>query len=76
LTGFKIPTPDTAFVSYNDLIMNIEIVFKDQEMMDGFINGLERLGYSRNTDFSVYGNTVRVTFKKPRSMAHQPFLQP
>jgi hypothetical protein len=76
LTGFKFPTTDTAFVSYNDLIMKIEIVFKDQEMTSGFINGLEMLGYSRNTDFSVYSNTVRVTFKKPRSTAHQPFLQP
>ncbi|AKB45421.1 hypothetical protein MSVAZ_3152 [Methanosarcina vacuolata Z-761] len=76
LTGFKFPTPDTVSVSYNDLIMNIEIAFMDQEMTDGFINGLERLGYSRNTDFFVYGNTVRVTFKRPRSTAHQPFLQP
>lgn len=76
LTGFKFPTLDTAFVSYNDLIMNIKIEFKDQEMTDGFINGLERLGYSRNADFSVLDNTVSVTFKKPRSTAHQPFLQP
>ncbi len=67
LTGFILG----EFSEPWDLKMDATIQFKDKEMTNAFIEGLERVGYTRNKDYDVEKNEVNILYNKPFSK--QPF---
>jgi hypothetical protein len=63
LTGFKLG----EFSEPSELTMYIRIIFKDREMRDEFVKGLNNAGYSNN-EIDIHGeNIVSLVFDKPRT---------
>lgn len=62
LAGFKLG----EYSEPSELIMNLNITFKDYIMCNAFIKGLINSGYSR-AEISINGNTVGLTFDKPHT---------
>lgn len=62
LTGFKLG----EFSEPSELTMRISIAFKDADMRDAFIQGLENAGYS-NHKIKRYGNAVGFVFDQPKT---------
>lgn len=60
LTGFKLG----FFSNPSDLVMDINIGFKDNLMKEAFIEGLKKTGYS-DDDINVGSYSVSFTFRKP-----------
>jgi hypothetical protein len=62
LTGFRLG----EFSWPSELTVDVEITLKDEVMLDAFIGGLMKTGYSKN-EFNVRGNTVSLLFDTPHS---------
>jgi hypothetical protein len=62
LTGFKLG----EFSETYELIMDISITLKDEEMLNAFINGLKKANYS-DEEFTVNENTVSIKFEFPHT---------
>ncbi|MDD2435904.1 MAG: DUF4474 domain-containing protein [Bacilli bacterium] len=60
LTGFKLG----EFSNPSDLVMNITLTFPNQDMLDAFINGLTKIGYT-NKHFKVQNQTIWIIYDKP-----------
>jgi hypothetical protein len=62
LSGFKLG----EYSEPSELVMNVNVTFKDSVMRDAFISGLIDAGYSEN-EYIVNGNTLGLTFDKPHT---------
>lgn len=62
LAGFKLG----EYSEPSELVMNLNITFKNYIMRDAFIGGLINAGYSEN-EYIINGNTVGLTFDKPHT---------
>lgn len=62
LTGFKLG----EFVEPSELIMNMEITLKNEDMCDAFVNGLRKSGY-KDKEIRIINNSVYLTFDKPHT---------
>lgn len=62
LAGFKLG----EYSEPSELVMNVNVTFKDSVMRDAFISGLIDAGYSEN-EYIVNGNTMGLTFDKPHT---------
>ncbi|MDP4088739.1 MAG: DUF4474 domain-containing protein [Bacillota bacterium] len=62
LTGFKLG----EYSEPSELTLDLSIAFKDKSMMDAFIRGLRRAGYS-GSEFNISENTITLTFDKPHT---------
>jgi len=62
LTGFKLG----EFSKPSDLVMDIIISLKNNDMTEAFINGLKNVGY-KDSDIKVINNSVYLTFNKPHT---------
>lgn len=62
LTGFKLG----EFSEPSELTMDLSITLKDQTMLNVFVKGLVRAGYSED-EIILDGDTVSLTFDKPRT---------
>lgn len=62
LTGFRLG----EFSLPSELTVDFEITLKDDEMLDAFIGGLKKAGYS-SKEFNVQGTTVSLTYDTPHS---------
>lgn len=62
LAGFKLG----EYSEPSELVMNLNITFKDEIMRNAFLGGLINAGYSEN-EFIINGNTVGLTFDKPHT---------
>ncbi|MFU0826157.1 MAG: hypothetical protein ACFWTJ_01275 [Lachnoclostridium sp.] len=73
LTGFRLG----EFSWPSELTVDYEITLKDEEMLDAFIGGLTKAGYSFS-DFTVRGNSVTLTYDKPhykQPSTRTPFIE-
>lgn len=61
LTGFK----PLLFSKLFDLQMDISIVLKDEEMVSSFVDGLVKVGYSRQSAIKIEGLKVSLSFCEP-----------
>lgn len=68
LTGFILG----EFSEPKELIMDLEITLKDANMLEAFLDGLRKAGYSNN-EITVSGNTISLTFDTPHTK--QPFTR-
>lgn len=66
LTGFVLG----EYTEPSELTMDASVTFPDDGMRIAFVNSLVRMGYS-GREVRTVGNTVSLTFKKPRS--RQPY---
>jgi hypothetical protein len=62
LTGFKLG----EFAEPSELTMHLSIAMKDAEMLNAFIEGLGKAGYSEENIF-IEGNIVSLVYKQPHS---------
>jgi hypothetical protein len=62
LAGFKLG----EYSEPSELMMNVNITFKNNVMRDAFISGLIDAGYSEN-EYVVNGNTLGLSFDKPHT---------
>lgn len=63
LTGFK-----PGYVSApSDLVNEITIVFKDEDMQKAFLGGLQKVGYQPDEYHLINPTTLKVTFSKPHT---------
>jgi hypothetical protein len=62
LTGFILG----EFSEPSELIMDVDITLKDNEMRKAFISGLYQVGYSKR-EIRVVNNTVRLSYSRPHS---------
>lgn len=63
LTGFRLG----EFSYPSELTLNLSITLKDALMLNAFINGLIRAGYSSN-EFYIIENTVHLKFTSPHTI--------
>jgi len=68
LTGFILG----EFSEPEELVMDLQITLKDENMLEAFLDGLREAGYS-NDEITVSGNTVSLTFDTPHTK--QPFTR-
>lgn len=62
LAGFKLG----EYSQPSELVMNLNITLKDEEMCKAFVEGLVNAGYLED-EFVVNGNTVGLTFDRPHT---------
>lgn len=62
LSGFSLG----QFSEPENLTMNLSVTVKDRAMLQAFIDGLKRAGYS-DREISIYGLKVALLFAKPRT---------
>lgn len=62
LTGFKLG----EYSWPSELTVDIEITLKDSEMLNAFVGGLLKVGYT-NSDLTINGNTVSLLYDVPHS---------
>lgn len=60
------------FSEPSELLMNVRITFKDEDMCKAFVEGLKEAGYSSN-EILIKENTVSLIFDKPRTP--QPYTR-
>lgn len=63
LSGFKLG----MYSEPSELIMELNIAFKSEDMCNAFIEGLNEAGYS-DKEFNKYGINVALTFDKPHTI--------
>jgi hypothetical protein len=68
LAGFKLG----EYSEPSELIMNVCITLKDEDMCKAFVGGLKKAGYSTN-EIHIKENTVKLCFNKPRTS--QPYTR-
>jgi hypothetical protein len=60
------------FSEPSELIMNVSITLKDEDMRKAFVEGLKKVGYSAN-ELLIRENTVSLCFNKP--LTPQPYTR-
>lgn len=63
LSGFKLG----MYSEPSELIMEVNIAFKNEDMCNAFIEGVKEAGYS-DDEFDKYGINVALTFDKPHTL--------